>query len=184
MNYLWHITAQVSTALQTCSATCQWEPWHAYLKKKLIPPFGLLSKRCVSGFGNISMGLKKRPLPDVCTVIGNWLIKSRVLYAMALKPKGPLTWEGMVKISWNSRRLFLWERHIDGYYFQPNKSRWTVPLNNILNVGEWPGWRASWLASPLPRRPPRRSWRGCEKWHDGRLCQGAPVVVKAWLEVH
>jgi hypothetical protein len=43
---------------------------HAYFKK-FIPLLELLSKRCVSGIENINMGLKKRPLPEACTAIGN-----------------------------------------------------------------------------------------------------------------
>jgi hypothetical protein len=39
--------------------------------QKLLPPLELLFKLCVSGIGKISMELKKRPLPEVCTVSGN-----------------------------------------------------------------------------------------------------------------
>ncbi len=55
-------------------------------------------------------------------------------YEVARKLKGPLTWEGIDKINWKSRRLFLKERPIGWYHFQPNKSRWTVPLNFFWNV--------------------------------------------------
>ncbi len=49
---------------------------------------------------------------------------------MAPTLKEPLTWEGMGKIFWRPRRLSLWEWPVDWYHFQPNKSRWTVPLRN------------------------------------------------------
>jgi hypothetical protein len=41
------------------------------LTQKLLPPLELLSKQYVSGIGKITMEIKKRPLPEVCTVIGN-----------------------------------------------------------------------------------------------------------------
>jgi hypothetical protein len=47
------------------------ENYDMLIFKKSIPPLGLLTNRCVSGIGNIIMVLKKRPLPEVCTVIGN-----------------------------------------------------------------------------------------------------------------
>ncbi len=53
---------------------------------------------------------------------------SIIFYEMALKLKEPLTWEVMDKISWKSWRLYLKARPIDWHHFQPNKSRWTVPL--------------------------------------------------------
>jgi hypothetical protein len=46
----------------------------------------LLSKLCVSGIGNISIGLKK-----VLPVVGNWFIISKILYELALTLKEALT---------------------------------------------------------------------------------------------
>jgi hypothetical protein len=41
------------------------------LTQKPFPPLELLSKLCVSGIGKTTMKLKKRPLPEVCTVNAN-----------------------------------------------------------------------------------------------------------------
>jgi hypothetical protein len=66
--------------------------------------------------------------------MGNCLDNCKYLYEVAWKLKGPLTREWAVKISWKSRRLTFRERSIDWYHFQPNLSRWTVPLKqNIFN---------------------------------------------------
>jgi hypothetical protein len=62
------------------------------LTQKLLPPLELVSKRCVSGIGKITMELKeKRPLPEVCTVSGNDLVIFKILFEVALTFKGPLT---------------------------------------------------------------------------------------------
>jgi hypothetical protein len=63
-------------------------------------------------------------------------------YEVAQKFKGPLTWEGLDQISWNSRRLSFKERSIGWYHFQPNKSRKPVPLTHI-HTGS--GNQSTWL---------------------------------------
>ncbi len=70
----------------------------------------------------------------ICTVIGNWFIMSQILYEMAPILKGPLTWKGMGKISWNPWCLFLWEWPINWSHFQPNKSRWKVPSSSLFTT--------------------------------------------------
>jgi hypothetical protein len=65
---------------------------------------------------------------------GNYSVNFQGPYEVAQKLKGPLTWEGMDKISWKSWRLFLKERPIGWYHFQPNKSRWTVPLSSRFEI--------------------------------------------------
>ncbi len=60
---------------------------------------------------------------------GNYSVNFQGPYEVAQKLKGPLTWEGTDRIRWKSWRLFLKERPIGWYHFQPNKSRWTVPLS-------------------------------------------------------
>ncbi len=58
-----------------------------------------------------------------------------------------------------------------------------VAINTVVS---WPSWTMSQLGvkSELtgltpPRRSPRRSRRGFEKWHSGGLRCGAPAVVRA-----
>jgi hypothetical protein len=46
-------------------------------------------------------------------------------------------------------------------------------------------WRACWLASPSPKRPPRRSGKGCEKWRSGKLHRGAgDYIEKSCLSMY
>ncbi len=132
MECLWNITAQFPMALYTCSAYSYWNVRRKNVQN-FIAPLGMLNKRCVSAIGKNRMGLKKRALQEVCTVIGNCLDHCKYLYEVARKLKGPLTREWAVKISWKSRRLTFRERSIDWYHFQPNLSRWTVPLNYLLS---------------------------------------------------
>ncbi len=54
-------------------------------------------------------------------------------------------------------------------------------FNDILTVGELAvEWKASWLASPSPRIPPRRSWRGVWKNHNSCLCRGSLALIEPW----
>jgi hypothetical protein len=54
---------------------------------------------------------------------------------------------------------------------QLSRSQLGAQSNCFITVGESAeGQRASWTGSASIKRPPRRSWRGYQKWHDGELC--------------